>query len=252
MKKGTSWNKFADWYDDLIESGSGTYQGTVILPNLLRAMAIRRGDNILDVGCGQGFFSRAFFGAGATVVGVDLTPRLIDQAREHAPEGISFHRGNAERMTMVQTGSMDKAVAVLSMQNMADAGKAIFETGRTLKQGGKFFLVLNHPAFRIPKKSSWGWDEEQKNQYRRIDGYLSESKEKIMMHPGGNTKDYTFSFHRPLQYYVKALRRAGLAIVGIEEWISDRKSQPGPRARAEYHIRKEIPLFLFVESNKII
>jgi len=251
VQSGTSWNKFAGWYDSLLEADSGTYQKTVILPNLMRAMAPGKGEHILDVGCGQGFFSRAFAGSGAEVIGVDLSARLIEFARTGAPKNTSFHRGNAERMPMVATASIDKAAAVLSLQNMAEAGKAISETGRTVKPGGRIFIVLNHPAFRIPKRSSWGWDEKEKIQYRRIDGYLSEAKEKIEMHPGKEDGGVTYSFHRPLQYYVKALRRGGFAIDSLEEWVSDRKSQPGTRARAEDQARKEIPIFMMISAVKL-
>lgn len=37
---------------------------------------------------------------------------------------------------------------------------------------------------------------------------------------------------------------------GLEEWISDKKSQPGPRSESEDKARKESPLFLFIEAKK--
>ena len=120
-----------------------------------------------------------------------------------------------------------------------------------LKPTGKLFLVLNHPAFRIPKQSSWEWEEKNKAQYRRINEYLSESKIKIEMHPGDNPEEKTISFHRPLQYYFKLLGKNGFAVNRLEEWNSHRKSQPGPRAKAEDKARKEIPLFLFLEAIKL-
>jgi hypothetical protein len=36
----------------------------------------------------------------------------------------------------------------------------------------------------------------------------------------------------------------------MEEWESHKKSQPGPRAKAEDQARKEIPLFLYLEAVK--
>ena len=64
-------------------------------------------------------------------------------------------------------------------------------------------------------------------------------------------KEFTVSFHRSLQDYAKALRAGGFAIIRIEEWISHRESQPGPRAVAENAARKEFPLFLAFEAIKI-
>ena len=114
---------------------------------------------------------------------------------------------------------------------------------------------MNHPAFRIPKRSSWGFDEATGVQYRRIDGYLRESKEEIDMKPGSSqtTKpdQVTVSFHRPLQYYTKLFAATGFAMSRLEEWISHKHSQAGPRQKEEDRMRSEIPLFLFMEIKKI-
>ena len=69
------------------------------------------------------------------------------------------------------------------------------------------------------------------------------------MHPGDNPKEVTTSFHRPLQFYSKSLFKNGFCITRIEEWNSFKKSEPGPRAQAEDKARKEIPLFLFIETR---
>ncbi|MDE2001248.1 MAG: SAM-dependent methyltransferase, partial [Patescibacteria group bacterium] len=135
---------------------------------------------------------------------------------------------------------------------------AFAECARALVSGGRLVLVLNHPAFRIPKESSWGWDEKMKIQYRRVDRYLSELRSKIMMHPstgsgrapGRDAGEYTVSFHRPLQYYFKALQKNGFMVSRLEEWESHRKSEKGPRAEAEDRARKEIPMFLCLEAVK--
>ena len=72
------------------------------------------------------------------------------------------------------------------------------------------------------------------------------------MTPGkSKDKQFTYSFHRSLQDYSKALRAGGFAIVRMEEWISHKDSQPGPRAAAENTARKEFPLFLAIEAIKI-
>ncbi|MCX6716038.1 MAG: hypothetical protein NT077_03410, partial [Candidatus Taylorbacteria bacterium] len=92
-------------------------------------------------------------------------------------------------------------------------------------------------------------------QYRRIDSYLSDGQIEIDMTPGENDpakKKTTMSFHRPLQSYFKALNKAGFAVSRLEEWISHKKSQNGPRAAEEDRIRKEIPMFLMLEAVKNI
>ena len=80
---------------------------------------------------------------------------------------------------------------------------------------------------------------------------MSPAKIKIDMHPSEKIKKvYTYSFHHSLQDYMKALSASSFAIVKMEEWISHRKSQEGPRAKAEDIARKEIPVFMAFEAIK--
>jgi len=247
-KHKTSWGGVAKWYEELL-AGEGTYQKEVILPNLLRLLDVKRGETVLDLACGPGFFSKEFIKKGAKVVGVDISGELIEIARQSAV-GAEFYVSSAEKLPFIKTGSIDKAVIVLALQNIEDAGAVLKECSRVLKNGGTVNLVLNHPAFRNPKVTSWGYDEKNKIQYRRVDEYLSESKAKIQMHPGDDPRDVTLSFHRPLQYYFKLFAKVGFTVARLEEWNSNHKSQPGPRAKAEDSARKEIPLFLYMEAKK--
>jgi len=113
-------------------------------------------------------------------------------------------------------------------------------------------MVMMHPCFRSPKETSWGWDEQQKVQYRRINRYLLPRKHPIVAHPGQKTGEYTWTFHKPIEAYVKSLRSANLLIDALEEWPSHKTSTSGPRAAAENTARKEIPLFLAVRAVKVL
>lgn len=244
----TSWERVAPWYDELLK-GDDTYQLKVILPQLERLMEIKRGEAILDLACGQGFFSNHFEKAGGEVIGVDASRQLIARAKE-AFRRVKFYVGQADKLSFIKNKTVDKVAIILAIQNIQEVGSVFKECARVMKSGGRLFIVMNHPSFRIPKASGWGWDEEYKTQYRRIDQYLSESKVKIQMHPGDDPDSHTLSFHRPLQFYFKTLKNNGFLVRNVEEWESHKKSQPGPRAKAEDKARKEIPLFLFLEAVK--
>lgn len=244
----TSWGKEAGWYDQVV-SDNDSYQNKVILPNLIRLMEINPGEKVLDAGCGTGFFAAEFVRAGGKVIGIDIGAELLAIAQKNVPKA-EFKSGSSEALPFDKE-SFDKIVFVLSLQNMSDMKKAITEAARTLKPKGKMYLVLNHPAFRIPGESSWGWDAEKKVQYRRIDSYLSERKSSIQMHPGKNPNDVTYSFHVPLQYYFKLFNKNGLAVERLEEWTSHTKTPTGPRAEAENRARAEFPLFLALVVTKM-
>lgn len=244
----TSWGKVANWYNNLLEKDEDSYQKKLILPNLIRLLEVKRGEVIVDLACGQGFFAREFSKLGAKVIGVDISSELIDIAQQD--KSVEYHVSSADKLDFLQNESVDKVAVILSLQNIENASDVIKEASRVLKPNGKLFLVLNHPAFRIPKQSSWGWDDKLKIQYRRLDGYLGEAKEPIQMHPGDNPREKTISFHRPLQFYFKTLNKNGFAVSRLEEWVSHKTSEEGPKKAIEDRARREIPLFLFLGAIK--
>lgn len=253
--KDTSWGGVAEWYDKHLEKGNGTYHDKVVHPNLLRMLGELKDKHVLDLACGQGIFSRLMADKGASVVGVDLGKELIDLAEKRNKDykfKVHYFRSGADDLYMVKDGTKDIVVCVLALQNIEKLQETFSEVSRVLRKGGRFVTVLNHPAFRNPTHTHWGYDEEENRQYRRIEEYLSESKIKIDMTPGSpSDKKFTVSFHRPLQVYAKALSKNGLAITRLEEWVSHKESQSGPRKKAEDKARKEIPLFLCVETVKL-
>jgi ubiquinone/menaquinone biosynthesis C-methylase UbiE len=240
---GTSWEKSADWYDRIIgERGSELYQA-VVIPGALKLLAPKRGERVLDLGCGQGVFCRALAQAGCQVTGVDAAPTLIQKARTYPMKPpVRYLARDAAQIE--DLGEFDAASAILCVQNMEHLDVVSAAAARVLKPGGRMLWVVNHPAFRIPRQSSWGMDEPRKIQYRRTDAYSSTLSIPIVMHPGKADSESTTSFHRSLQTLTATGFSAGLRLAGIEEWYSHKESQPGPRARAENRARKEFPLFL--------
>src|SRR5690606_15012079 len=120
-----------------------------------------------------------------------------------------------------------------------------------LKPGARLVIVLTHPAFRIPKASGWGFDEERGVQYRRVEAYLTPQRLPILTHPGRpDDGTRTWSHHRPLSAYVNALGAAGVGVVALEELCSHRRGTQGRRSAAEDLALKEIPLFLVIVAQR--
>lgn len=246
----TSWERHGKWYSKVVEE-SGSYQKEVILPGVLSLLGLHRGEDILDIGCGEGFFAREFHKLGANVLGIDASPELVAIAKKKGPNELLYKVADAADLKFLNAGAFDAAVIILALQNIERMDATLKEARRVLAPRGRLVIVLNHPVFRIPKLSAWGWDESQKLQYRRMNAYMSELKVPIEMHPGEKTKEVTWSFHRPLSAYVKALHNAGFAVTDLEEWVSHKVSERGPRAKAEDRARREIPLFLAVKAEPL-
>ncbi len=247
-KKGTTWGHVANWYHEHVTEGD-TYHEQVIKPNLLMVLGDIRGKHVLDVACGQGFFSRALHAGGARVTGADIAPELVEIAKKIGPADIHYIVASADRMPLADE-SFVFAFCVLALQNIKNLSGTLAQVSKLLKKKGEFIVVLNHPAFRLPRRSQWGFDMDTNTQFRRLDGYLSESSHTIQMHPGSNPSATTMTYHRPLQTYVTEFAKHGFSMTGLEEWVSHRKSERGPKAQAEDRARKEFPLFLMMKVRK--
>jgi len=250
--KKTSWGNVASWYDETL-SKEDTFQSKVILPNLLRILPPEKGKRIIDIACGQGFFSKIYAEGGGEVLGVDISSELIKIAQKNESEKLRFKVANAQKISGVKDESFDSALIILALQNIKDMPEAVKEASRVLVKNGKLVIVLNHPCFRVLKGSSWEFDEKEGVQYRRVDKYGVPFSVEVDMNPGAkpiHKKVKTVSFHRPLQDYFKALNKANFVVSGLEEWISHKQSQSGPRAVAEDRSRKEFPMFLAIIAEK--
>ena len=247
----TSWGNVAGWYDTVVND-KDSYQVNVILPNLIRLLAPEKGKKFLDLACGQGFFTHAIAAEGAHVTGVDISSELVDIARKHAGHNEEFYVSPSDELSKFKNKSFSTVFCVLAIQNIERMALTFKEVGRIIEDKGRFILVINHPVFRIPGKTSWDFDQKKDIQYRRVNEYLSESRSVIDMNPGSvEKKEVTYSFHRSLQTYSKTLANAGFAISRIEEWISHKESEKGPRKSAEDRARREIPLFMCIECVKL-
>lgn len=65
---------------------------------LLEVLDLQPGQRVLDVGCGPGRHAHALARAGLEVVGVDISQRFVDLARQSAPAGATFERADARTL----------------------------------------------------------------------------------------------------------------------------------------------------------
>lgn len=254
----TSWENVAEWYGTHL-SAPGTYQTEVVWPGAMRLLGVGAGKSFIDVACGEGTFAQMISKQGGSVVGIDASPTLIRQAQMKKLRNADFVVGDASRFAHQFDGSQkgfskrmfDGAAMILAAQNIEDLNAAFAHTSKVLVKGAPFVIVLNHPAFRVPRQSSWGFEDDRKLMYRRVDSYLTENAIPMIMNPGSSNSVKTTSFHRPISSYISMLAANGFAVDAMEEWISHKESTSGPRAKAENRSRKEIPMFLAIRGRKI-
>jgi ubiquinone/menaquinone biosynthesis C-methylase UbiE len=249
----TSWDHVADWYDKLVGDEGSDYHRNVVLPAALRMLDPQPGERLLDLCCGQGVFCRLLAQAPvADVLGVDASPSLIAAARQRGGgERVRYAVADARNLGDLADGRFDGAACLMAVHDLDDITAAFRSLAGALKPGGRAVVIFMHPCFRVPRQSSWGWDDEKKTQYRRLDRYASPMTIPIATHPGSDPGTHTLFFHRPLAAYFSALGEAGLAVVACEELFSHHKSEPGGHSRGENRSRQEFPVFLALKAVKL-
>lgn len=257
-KKGApadqGWDPVAAWYDKLVGESGSDYHRNVILPATLRLLAPTPGEAVVDVCCGQGVLVRPLLDAGVgRFTGVDASPRLIAAAKSrHAQEKrVKLIVADACQPGSWADGSHDAATCLMAVHDVPDPVAMFANVASSLKPGGRAVLVFMHPCFRIPRQSHWGWDADQKIQYRRLDRYGSPIEIPITTHPGKGSAESTTFYHRPLSELLSALGKGGLGVVACEELYSHRRSQGGPFSKAEHRAAEEFPLFIALKALKL-
>ena len=265
--KKSSWEGSHKWYNKIVSEEGHYYHQKVILPALLKLIDLKKTKSLLDLGCGQGILARALPQT-IEYTGIDISPSLIKSAKNfskntkkerdtHKPKQTNcdhlqkFLVGDITQKLPIEKKDFAVAVMLLSLQNIEDGESAIKRAAFHLKDQGQLIIVLNHPSFRIPRQSSWHF-EETKTMSRLISSYLSPLKIPIQTAPSkGQKSAMTYSYHNPLSIYSSWLKKHNLYIEELQELISD-KTSTGGRAKAEHKSRKEIPLFLVISVKKTI
>ena len=248
QRKQTLWDQASRWYDSLVGMSGSDYHQTIVMPGVLKLLELKPGRRVLDLACGQGVFSRFLLEKKINPEGLDSSEELLRMARSRSIKLIPYHLGNAGDAKVLNGQEFDGIACLLAVQNIEKIEPVFQNVARWLKPKGKFVMVLTHPCFRIPRQTHWGWDEDKKIEYRRVDRYANEMKIPILTPPFVDKVNYTMTYHRPLQNYFSALLKAGLYVDCLEEWMSNKESASGKRSRGENRARKEVPLFMAIRA----
>jgi ubiquinone/menaquinone biosynthesis C-methylase UbiE len=248
----TSWESSASWYENLVGNKGHYYHTHVIFPKLDEMLSFTKTtkQKYLDLACGQGVFAR-LLPKEVHYTGVDISSSLIQEAKKRKTNCSSaFTLGDITKELPIKEEFYDTALCILALQNVQNTAAVFSNAYKALKPGGKWIIVLNHPAFRIPRRSHWYDDPKQNRRSRLLECYLSPQEIPLLTHPGqGKKSPITWSYHYPISHYINVLAQEGFYTLRMQELCSDKESE-GAAAKRENYIRKEIPLFLVIEAQK--
>lgn len=114
--------------------------------NPVALASLREGETVLDLGSGAGldcFLAANKVGEKGKVIGVDMTPEMLDKARENARQGgyanVEFRLGEIENLPVADS-SVDVVISNCVINLVPDKVRAFKETFRVLKPGGRLMV----------------------------------------------------------------------------------------------------------------
>ncbi len=135
------------------DAAEGRFKATVgaddvRLRAVLRALGPVRGSRVLDLGCGKGRFAAHLVAAGACVVGLDLSPAMLERA-----EGVDRVLGSARRLPFAGS-TFDAVIAIEVLEHVGDVGPVLLEARRVLRAGGRLAIVDKN-ALALDARRPW-------------------------------------------------------------------------------------------------
>ncbi len=117
------WNRIAETYDG-IAGASHDLVSALLGAELRSSLGDVAGRRVLDVGCGSGWLTSELVARGASVVGIDGSERLLEQARKRCPE-VEFHRHDLRAGLPGLGGRFDCAVAHMVLMDVDPIGPLV-------------------------------------------------------------------------------------------------------------------------------
>src|SRR5579883_774332 len=101
------------------------------------------GARALDVGCGGGLLSEALSRKGATVIGIDLAPGMVEVARLHAAEeglAVDYRVAAAEDLAVDHSGSFDVITCMEMLEHVPRPERMLATLASLVRPGGSVFV----------------------------------------------------------------------------------------------------------------
>jgi ubiquinone/menaquinone biosynthesis C-methylase UbiE len=134
--------EFARQADSL--SVAPAFTDAEVLEKIRAATAPKKTERILDLGCGPGIVSAALAPHAREVVGFDLTPEMLEKARQRCEKaGLSnlrFELGRAEQLPFAE-GTFDAVVTRLTLHHFPDPRQVMAEMVRVTRPAGRVVVA---------------------------------------------------------------------------------------------------------------
>ncbi len=204
---------------------------TIIRPSMRDLVGDVRGLDVLDMGCGTGEMCLWMADSGAaSVVGMDVSERMLEEAAKEPDE----------RITYIHTAAEDASFEASSF----DLAPVLRNIHTWLRPGGRFVFCMEHPIMTAGQgilEPGWVTDDESGLRAWTVLRYHDETERVSRWFVDGVVR-----YHRTMATIVNSLVAAGFRIKRmLEPHASEDLEGKWPKLLQE----RERPLFLFVSAE---
>lgn len=199
------------------------------------------GKKVLDLGCGYGWHCQYAVEQGAdTVVGIDLSEKMLSKARELTSKGkVSFEQCAIEDF-VADDASFDVIFSSLALHYVEDLRSVFRRVSKLLKPKGVLCYSVEHPVFTCNSSQDWHY-EDAIIQHWPLDNYF---------HEGERTTRFLGSavikYHRTIETHLSTLLSEGFEIGAVlEPKPSDEMVE-----KMGWHDEQRRPMMLIVTAVK--
>lgn len=240
-----AWNAMGDEWFELAQTGEA--RNCFIMPNMLKFLGNVQGKKILDLGCGEGGYSRELTKRGAQLVSVDCSSKAIEYAISLArAENLDIEHfvRNSNDLFDIESEQFDIVLCSMMLMDCEDFDGTLQEAYRVLKKGGKVFASVLHPCFDGNHETGIGRQGVGIERQVVVKNYFEPKEWTAPLYKGTIPVIWR---HRTLEDYVKGFLKAGFIIEDVNEPQATDEQAQISTAMAWL---KKIPLYLYWELRK--
>lgn len=148
------WHNFARYYEPFLSN------------------AIPGGARVLELGCGTGVYTRWLLDRGCRVVGMDISPRILDEARRRCPGAVLVQGDCADPASFLPDGALaqpfDVILGVNTFSYYPGKSKAMRRYRELVRVGGRIVLMDMNGACPLYRIMTWAGKNELRTWYQEV------------------------------------------------------------------------------------
>jgi 2-polyprenyl-3-methyl-5-hydroxy-6-metoxy-1,4-benzoquinol methylase len=206
------WDKNSKEYVKSIsedKTGVFAYEEYINTPSLL-GLYLEKAEYVLDLGCGNGKFTKILTSKFPSVTAIDISSEMIKFAKKKAPKALFFQH-DLDKPFPEFNKKFDLITAQLVLMYVNDLENVAIECHKALKPGGSLLVSVTHPT-------RWYFQSiSGENIDPLLNNYFSETRISEII-AGNNQVNFTF-INRTLQTYINTFTANGFFLESLSEPI---------------------------------